>query len=314
MENIYFYSTLNDELLDQAGYKSNPYYFAYAFDGGYKKLIPSGKNNIKLEDPMESWKVENDGIYLKKEILFEYPEVLYGKTGIACTGAEIGLSITWINRNLTQMGTILPKNVYTSGVTKIYEFEHEFMPGEIRGDLELDLIMYIKTPAQAVRSDEEDLMNEAGVSVGTLDETHIDFGNTYMDFPIQEVNDKKQPLWWLEMGPWTDPTTEAFDEDNICIYLNTAYKSCPKLGDEIKNEDVLIDIITTAYVMIFEKIEEFGYLNQTINDVDLTPGSISKIMFYFWSSRETEIDMSSAERRHKTIWKNVEMMINGGDE
>lgn len=78
--------------------------------------------------------------------------------------------------------------------------------------------------------------------------------------------------------------------------------------------DVLIEIITTAYTMIFQKIIEMECLSQTVNDVDLEPGSISKIMFYFWSGCDTPIDTSSVERMHKTIWPNVAAMINGGDE
>ena len=66
--------------------------------------------------------------------------------------------------------------------------------------------------------------------------------------------------------------------------------------------------------MIFQKIIEMECLSQTVNDVDLEPGSISKVMFYFWSGCDTTIDTSSVERMHKTIWSNVAAMINGGDE
>ena len=314
MENILLYRILNDELIANSGYSSTPYYFADPFEGAYKKLISKGKNTLRLEDELESWRVENDGVFFKKNITFEYPEALYGAKGIACKDAEIGISIIWINRSLTQMGTIKPKIDNRTGAVHEFEFEYEFKPGEIRGDLELDIILYIKRPAVIIQEDETNLMNEAGVNIGLLDETHIDFDNIYMDFPIQEVNDKNQPLWWLDIGPWTDPTRDLFDEDNLCIHLNTAYKSCPRLGDEIKNIDVLVDIITSAYSMIFERIEELGYLKQTINDVDLEPGSISKVMFYFWSGCDTPIDLNTLEKRHKSIWKNVERMINGGEE
>ena len=135
-----------------------------------------------------------------------------------------------------------------------------------------------------------------------------------MDFPVQEVNSKQQPLWWLELGDWIDPRIDLFNEDNLCLYLNSSYNCCPKLGDTIKNMDVLIEIITTAYTMIFQKIIDMECLAHTVNDVDLEPGSISKIMFYFWSGCDTPIDTSSPERMHKTIWPNVETMINRGSE
>ena len=314
MDNLFFYPTLNDELRERAGVSVSSYGFSYLYDNEYRSLKQTGKNTVKLEDSLESWKVETDGLHLKREIKIEYPEVLYGENGIACTGAVLGICIIWVNKTLTQMGTILPSKELNSGATRHIVFEHEFKPGEIQGDLELETVIYIKKSAKDVLQKEERLMNDSGVNVGVLDIYKIDFGSMYMDFPIQEVNSKQQPLWWLELGDWTDPRRDLFNEDNLCLYLNSAYNCCPKLGDTIKNTDILIEIITTAYTMIFQKIIDMEYLSHTVNDVDLEPGSISKIMFYFWSGCNTQIDTSSPERMHKTIWPNVEAMINGGSE
>lgn len=314
MENLFFYPTLTDQLMETVGCTASRYGFSYLFDGEYRDLKARGKTTIKLDDLWESWKVEYDGLHLKREIVFEYPEALYGENGIACKNAEIGICIIWTNKTLTQMGTILPESIDKSGSVLHIYFEYDFNPGEIKGDLELETILYIKKAADEVLKSEEHLMNEVGVKVGVLDVCKLDFGSIYMDFPIQEVNLKKQPLWWLEIGTWTDPRQDMFNEDNLCLFLNTAYDCCPKVGENIKNVDVLIDIIATAYTMLFQKIEDMGYLSQTLNDVDLEPGSICKIMFYFWSGCSTPIDISSVERMHKTIWMNVADMLAGGDE
>ena len=314
MENLYFYPTLTDDLKEASGLSLSRYSFSYFFDGEYRDLKAKGKNTIKLEDSWESWKVETDGLHIKREIIFEYPNALYGPSGIACRTAEIGISIVWTNKTLTQMGTILPAESFIEGTVLHVVFEHDFNPGEIQGDLELETILYVKKAAESVNDDEQHLMNEVGVNIGLLDEHRLDFGSIYMDFPIQEVNSKQQPLWWLEFGTWIDPREDSFNEDNVCLYLNSAYDCCPKVGETIKNANVLVDIITTAYTMIFQKIAEMGYLSNTINDVDLQPGSICKIMFYFWSSCDPSIDVSSQERMHKSIWMNVANMINGGEE
>ena len=313
MQNLFFYPTLNENLMDASGCSISQYGFSYLFDGEYRVLKAKGKSTVKLEDSWESWKIETDGLHIKREISFEYPEALYGENGIACKDAELGLSIIWTNRTLTQMGTILPASVSKVGSLTRILFEHDFNPGEIQGDLELETILYIKRPGEITAEDEVHLMNEAGVNVGVLDEVKLDFGSMYMDFPIQEVNSKQQPLWWFNIESWTDPTRDLFNEDNLCLFLNSAYDCCPKVGETIKNSEVLIDIITTAYTMIFQKIIEMDCLNKTINDVDLEPGSICKIMFYFFSGCDTTIDFSSEERMHRSIWMNVASMLNGGD-
>ena len=309
---MFFYPTLTDELLDAAGFSATPYTYSYSVEGIDYKLVGKGKSVVKFDD--EAWKVDRDGLRLRRRIVFEYPNVLYGRYGIACSGAELGLCIIWINSSLTQRGTILPQNEYVSDSSIVYEFDYEFAPGTLKGDLNLEMQLYIRKPALSVIPEEKSIMNDEGVTVGTLDDTHLDFGSMYMEFPITEVNNKKQPMWWLELSDWREPKEDLFSEDNLCIYLNTAYESCPRLGDTIKNADVLVDIITTAYLMLFNRVIDCGYLSDTINDVGLEQGSISKILFYFKDSCETEIDFSSEERMHKTIWMNVADMINGGDE
>ncbi len=311
---MFFYPTITDELKESAGYNSSNYSFSYLLDGVEKKLSAKGKNSIKLEDPLETWNVENDGIRIHRTISFEYPEMLYGENGIASRNAELGLCIKWINHSLTQMGTILPINMYADGAIKFYEFDYRFEPGTIKGDLSLSLQIYLKKSAESVLENEGHLLNEEGVTAGTLDDIRLDFDNSYMEFPIQEISNKSQPLWWLEIGDWTDPTTDLFNEENVRIYLNTAYESCPKFGEEIKHEDVLVDILATAYTMLFNKVAEMEYLKQTIDNTDLEPGSISKILFYFKDSCNTDLDFSSTERLHKSIWMNVAAMLSGGEE
>ncbi len=312
---MYFYPTMTDELKETSGYTASEYSYSYLSDGYDKKLQAKGKAAIKLSEETDSWRVENDGVRVRRTVKFEYPETLYGKDGIACKKAELGICIRWVNPFLTQMGTILPINEFIDESTKVYEFDYLFKPGTIQGNLTLSLQIYLKKAADEVNEDELHLLNEEGVTVGTLDEVKLDFGNSYMDFPIREVSQKNQPLWWLEMSDWVDPTKDLFSEENLCVYLNTSYESCPKLGDSIKHVDVLIDIIATAYMMLFMRVDEMGYLEQTRNDVNLEPESISKILFYFKDGcGEEDLDFTSAERLHKTIWVNVADMLLRGEE
>ena len=309
---MYLYPTLTDDMKDEAGLAASTYVYSYSIDGVDYRLIGKGKNVVRFDD--EAWKVERDGLRVRRRVVFESPAVLYGSDGIACTDAEIGLCIIWVNRSLTQMGTILPAVEYMDDAKKVYEFDYEFLPGTLKGDLSMEMQLYIKKPATLIPPEEKALMNDEGVTVGLIDETHLDFGSMYMEFPITEVHNKKQPMWWLDLSDWSEPKQDLFADDNLCIYLNTAYESCPKLGETIKNADVLIDIITTSYTMLFKRIMDCGYLADTINDVDLETGSISKVLFYFKDSCKIDIDFSSEERMHKTIWMNVADMIYGGDE
>jgi hypothetical protein len=309
---MFFYPTLTDELLETAGFSLTSYIYSYNVNDLDCRLIGKGKNVVKFDD--DTWRIERDGLRIRRSIVIEYPEYLYGKSGIACEDAELGICIIWTNKTLKQMGTILPGNTYRNEASSVYEFDYLFEPGTIKGDLCLETQLYIKKAAEKILLGEESLMNDEGVKVGVLDEVHLDLGSMYMEFPIAEINDKKLPMWWLELSDWSEPQKDLFDEDSLCIYLNTAYELCPKMGETVKYADVLIDIITTVYVMLYRKVSDCGCLANTINDVDLEEGSISKILYYFKDSCKTDIDFSTEERMHKTIWMNVADMINGGDD
>lgn len=314
MENIYFYPTIDEEMLTDAGCSAGEYEFSYPLEGVNHRLQAKGKSTIRLEDDLETWKIENDGLRVLRKIAIEYPAAFKGPEGIACADAELGTCIIWSNRTLTQMGYIMPESMICLGAKEIYSFNHLFPAGDIKGDLTLDTVVYIKKAADHVRDNERHLMNETGVSVGTIDTVSLSFDSIYMDFPIKDVNDSKLPLWWLEMKDWEDPRIDPFDEDHICLYLNSAYSYCPKVGDTIKNVELLVEIITTAYLMILNKINEKGCLRATLDDSDLEPGSISKIMFYFCDSCVPKIQNEPIEAMQKKIHQNIEFILKGGDE
>ena len=68
MENLKFYPTLTDELLDSAGCKTDKYIFTYFSGSNEFGLKQKGSSTIKLSDPLELWNIERDGITLKKKV------------------------------------------------------------------------------------------------------------------------------------------------------------------------------------------------------------------------------------------------------
>lgn len=313
MENLHFYPTITEEILNNAGCNCGKYDFSYNIEDRYKPLRAKGKMTIKLEDSLESWKIENDGLRVTRQVSFEYPDFLYGDKGVAPKDSELSVCIIWTNRNLTQMGYILPSSESSTNGRRIYNFMYDFEPGEIKGDLLLETVLYVKKPAVEIKETEINLVNLSGVTVGTLDVVSLDFDSLYMDFPIRDIKEKGQPLWWIEFNQWEDPTKDPFSEDTICLYLNSYYDYCPKVGDTIKNAEVLVEIISTAYLMIFEKIRDMGeqYLTRTLDGVDLEPGSISMIMNYFYSGCDPALRTESIDMLQKTIRINIEKMLRG---
>lgn len=310
MDNLKFYPCLTEELIDKSGCVSEKFRFFYYPNGMESALMQKGSSIVKLSDPLDMWKLKEDGITIKKKVAIAYPDFLYGPSGIACKEAEIGICIIWTNNRLTQTGYILPNSDISNAAGRTCYFEHTFEPGEIDGDLELSLCMYIKKAANTVDLGEEILMNEEGVSIGEIDNIVVDFDSIYMEFPIEEYSSDKEPLWWIEFSQWEDPKTiEKFTKDNICLYLNPYYPACPMTDGNIKNMDMLIDILATAYLMMFQRLSEDDLI-ATRSNIGLESNSICSILHQFIS--ESDLRFESPELLHKSLQVNLRAKLTEG--
>ena len=318
MQDLYFYPKLTPELKEACGYSSDKYIFSYEYQGEYHGLRQKVSSTLKLSDPLEILKIETEGIRINKNVRIAYPQFLYGKDGIACQGAELGICITWTNKALTQTGIILPVNDVTLPQGRSCKFEFSFDPGTILGDLELSLNLYIKKSAAEILPNEDSLMKEAGVSVGELETVVLDFSSIYMEFPIEEFKSEKEPLWWVEFSQWEDPkVSDLFTRDNVCLYLNTYYSCCPEpstSGDEstIKNLDLLIDILAQTYMLMFTRLSEDD-LRATQQDIGLSPNSICSILHQFIEECEEELHFETPEALLKSLQINIRKKLEATD-
>lgn len=325
MENILFYPTLTPEMLEASGVSAEKYRFTYLYQEKYYGLQQKGSHTIKLSDPLEIWNVETEGLIIDRTVSFAYPSLLKGPDGVACQDADLGICVIWTNKKLTRTGTILPLTDVTTHEGRTCRFHYEFAPGEISGDLELSLTMYIKKKAETIRAGEEDLINEDGVTVGEIENVVIDFSSIYMEFPIEEYNSKDEPLWWVEFSEWEDPKTiDNFTKDNLCLYLNPYYEACPTPstsgdGTTIKNLDLLVDILAQTYLLIFQRLSTED-LRDTWQNIGLNPNSICSILNRFIEEcdnlRELQYDSphSSPEKCLKALQIDIRKLLQGDNQ
>ena len=305
MDNFRFFPTLTEEMIERAGCSVEKYAFSYHSGGCFYELKQKGHFTLKISDPLEIWKIEKDGLKIQKTVKIAYPRFLYGKDGIVCSGAEFGICIIWTNKTLTQTGCILPSDESITPNGRICIFEHEFETGSISGDLELSVIFYVKEKTNNVLEEEQNLMNEEGVSVGVLETVVLDFDSIYMDFPIEEYSSENEPLWWVEFSEWEDPKSiETFTKDNICLYLNPHYPLCPMTDGTIKNIEILIEILAMTYYMIFNRLSEDD-LVATKNDINLEPGSICSVLHQFIMDCEDDLVFEPREKLLKSLQMNI---------
>ena len=294
-----FYPTLTEDMITDAGIISGEYIFDFKLQDRYELLQSSGKGKIRLEQPGGDWRIERDGLRIRKTVRIETPELLFGKQGVAPHSSKLGMYIIWNNAGLTQMGVIKPT---VDGTRTCFTFCYEFLPGEISGSLELKLNLYIDEPAKTLQPGEQDLMNETGVSLGQIEVIRLNL--------TREITDPSLPLWWLELKDWEDPTQDSFDRNHVQLYINTAHKASKVLLDDKKGIDILVEIVSTAYLLIISKINEHEFLQKTIDNVDIAPGSIASFVYKFYLDCDPKFNANqSAEEMQKVIHDNIDKLL-----
>ena len=158
-------------------------------------------------------------------------------------------------------------------------------------------------------------MNEEGVSVGEIETVVVDFNSVFMDFPIEEYSSDKEPRWWIEFQQWEDPRSiDMFTKENVCLYLNPYYSACPMTDGNIKNIDLMIDILASAYFMMFDRLSD-DELRATRQNIGLAPNSICSILNYFIGTcNDPELRFDSPEALMKTLQMNIRKKLTEGEE
>ncbi len=240
MKELFFYPTLNEINAKDYGIEIGEFIFSY--NGVMLNVDETGV----LRNPTEkTWLVQNNGMTINASIRLRTPDKLYGKGGVACSGAKIGFYAIWSNPSTMQSDSCTLESV--DGVN--FELNHYFTPETIKGTLNITLHAFVDSPAENVLAGEGFLMNDRGVSIGIVASKSVLLNDDHLSFPILKVKEDNKPLWWVTLE-WEDPKVERFD-NCVTVFLNKKFKTYPKSG---KDAEFLCTIIASVYFLIIKKL------------------------------------------------------------
>lgn len=259
---------------------NDEYIFLKKNQSGMSNLLVS---NGKIKDVY--WDQRRDSLIVRRDLKICNPSYLYGKNGIACTGAKLGIAILWKDTKTDLAGSIVPKDgTEKSDVTGwSMFFEHEFEPGELMGNVEFRLVVYLKSAADNVLADEGMLNNRTGIILGDLELYKLEISDDTMPFPfVIEASDSKA-LWWIDFSTWDDPGEDAiFGPSSFVVTLNSRIKGCPNVtGNSIQNAEMLFEITASVYAALFKKLTKEQF-DDMVHDKG-NPGTISSELYRVYS-------------------------------
>ena len=291
---ILLFPSLNEELIGKIRFQKQRFRFYYTDinDDEYELIdepIEVQSTIYSIKDENGVWTQDDNNLCFRRKYCLRTFQCLFGEYGIACKSAKLGLAIQWTSADSRQRGVIRISEFGINDQILEVEAEKEFGKAQLRGVVNFSTILYI---AQAGIPDdtERHLANTNGYVLGELDNYTIKLDGSSSSFPVFEVSEPGQPLWYVKCD-WIDPTVDTFS-DSVSINLNTAHKNYAYIDRTSKRFDsqLLTEIMASAITIIIEKARlETGYWEQIMQGNDLELGSVGQAIYYFMDTLEWDL-------------------------
>lgn len=295
---ISLFPTINEDLLGKIRFQTSMYDFYYVRDDWEYALraeaIDDSVTVYKIVDDEGIWIPDDYNLCIRRRYSLRTYQCLFGENGIACKNAILGLALMWTSADSKQRGVIPIGDIENSQKDLELTLNYEFSEAQLRGNVEFTTVVYLKRAGTPLWN-EEHLANEYGCLLGDLDKFIIKLDGTGSVFPVYEVNEPSQPLWYVKCD-WDDPSYDLFSEC-VSININTAHKNYKYL-DKTKhtfNEQLLKEVMASALILIITKLkEQENYWEMTTIGDDLQSGSVSEAIYYFINTLEWDVSTPEA--------------------
>ncbi len=290
------YPVLNEELLELIDVNLENIEFKF-----HKKIKVKNRETISIEKievednlssvieingPSVTWDVAYDNLIINQKLYIKNPKLLFGDYGLAESGAKIGIGFVWYSRESKQRGA---KHIssFSSNDSVISEaFEVSFEPGQLRGNLHYEIILFID---EIDESRSSYLANEYGTVLGNIYSVELVLEGNSSSFPIVSIEDDNQPLWTLYCN-WGD-LSDLF-EDSVRLRLNFNHKDYALLNVESKKyndeffKQIMINVVAIIIQTAFDKneielVEETEYFQ---------PGTMGSLIKYYLETHQVKYD------------------------
>ena len=292
-ENILLYPSLTDNLLKKIRFQKTKYVFFYTDREDREceltdEPVEAMSSIYCIKDESGEWDQDKNNFGLRRRYCLRTFQCLFGPTGLACRNAVLGLAIVWTSSDSKQRG-VIPVGTFTYD-DQILDVSTEklFEKAQLRGLVTFTTVLYL-AGAGVPGNDEAHLANTNGYLLGELESFTIKLDGKGSTFPVFEVAEPGQPLWYVKCD-WIDPTADAFSEC-VSINLNTAHKSYKYIDRTLTsfNGQLLAEIMASAICIIIEKLRPSAYWDQITGNDTLEEGSVGQAVYYFSSALEWDL-------------------------
>lgn len=310
--NVSTFPVLNNQLRTRMRYTvMDGYDFYYVRDSQEYTLssqeVGLGQLKHKIVDEEGIWNPDDYNFCMRRNYSLQNYKCLFGENGLACSNAVLGLALVWTSADSKQRGAVEIGEIHNDSTPLEFRLAYEFKRAQLRGMIDFSTVLYIKhvgTPGFT----EGHLANMYGCLLGELDRYQIQLDGNGSVFPIYEISEPGQPLWYIKCD-WDDPTYDQFS-DSLSIFINTAHKNYKYLDKtkRIFNSQLLSEVMASALCTLILKLKsDNAYWDNTVTGHNLQPGSVSAAVNYF--IKTLEWDISTPETLSISVRKYLDQRV-----
>lgn len=293
MQTLSSFPVITDTLLQKIRMQMSPFRFFYPGDDGEDHDLTADDTASSvhpLSDEHGIWSPDSDGFGINRTYTIKCASFLYGKNGVCCKDAVLGLALVWKSADSRQRSSIRVGDIEDTAEAQQFTLNKVFAKPVFRGRLDLETVVYIAKAGQPA-DDEAFLANIPGTVVGTLDSYSVQFDGSGSAFPVSIIHKKDGPLWYVTCD-YDDPLTDSFGEDSISIYLNADhcdYKYINPSDKKNYNPSFLREVLANAMSTIVNFIRE-GDSWEDIKNGKAEDGSLGSAVYYFAKALDLNLD------------------------
>jgi hypothetical protein len=277
---INFYPTLESCDLEKLGFNSK-YHFSFVQNGEEKEVGFSEVNRfITLDEKNSNWDPFNFDLKVSVSISIANGSVLYGENGIAPKGATLGICLEWYSQKAKAREVISSKNnILFSEKSQSFEFSTVFKKNTFDGNIEMNILVFLKQSSPIVGNDESFLNNTEGAILGQLDNKTVFMTGTGSLFPIYTKAIPNGKLWDLEIN-YENPEIDQLS-DSVKLIINSAHKDYCLLDVNNKHycDRLIYEIVCQSIVVLICRLKEDHCLDKIGGNY--ADGSIMAFVKYY---------------------------------
>lgn len=280
---INFYPTLDKEILDSFGAKTN---ISFSYRSANVPFVAletkkEGKNLTFVDT--KDWNPYTDSLRIIANIEYEHACALFGVNGVAPSGSCLGIALEVFSNSGKYRQVYFDDDVRIVSTNEHVLLSPLFVnvgKNTVNRELSINVLLYLKEKSKSLKDEEAFLNNDEGVILGKLASFTVFLSGFGSLFPIYKkaVDDKK--LWLLEID-YDDPAEDKLS-DSVKLILNTNSKDYCCIDQNDKEHfcpKIMYEIVASVMTILIIDLKENGHLDNL--DGNYADGSIMQFIKYY---------------------------------